>query len=99
VFRIRTFSDDIPWAKENFRLPHEMTFVDVNTSSSVHDDLRLMSACKHHVIANNTFSRWGAWLDPRPDELVVAPRYWGCTPDSSFPELFPANRVCVDNLR
>ena len=92
------FSDDMVWAKQNLRLKFRTTFVDVNSDSTAAEDLRLMSVCRHHVIANSSFSWWGAWLNPRPDKLVVAPKYWSCTLDSHFPEMMPPGWLCVENL-
>jgi hypothetical protein len=92
------FSDDMVWAKQALRLPHPTTFVEANSESTAEQDLRLMSACRHHVIANSTFSWWGAWLNPCADKLVVAPKYWSCSLDSYFPEMMPAGWICLENL-
>ncbi|HET8654370.1 MAG TPA: alpha-1,2-fucosyltransferase [Longimicrobiaceae bacterium] len=70
------FSDDIGWAKEHLRIPCPATFVAHNGEERDYEDLRLMSRCRHHVIANSTFSWWGAWLSTHPDRTVVAPREW-----------------------
>lgn len=71
------FSDDIPWCRANLPAPAgHVTFVDHTDAATALDDLQLMSRCRHHVIANSTFSWWGAWLDPQPDKLVVAPARW-----------------------
>lgn len=67
------FSDDPDWCERALDLGHPTTVVRGNAG---HEDLVLMSACRHHVIANSSFSWWGAWLDPRPDAVVVAPRHW-----------------------
>jgi hypothetical protein len=69
------FSDDLDWARDNLDLPHPVTCVEGNAGAPW-EDIRLMSLCRRHVIANSSFSWWGAWLDRRPDSVVVAPRQW-----------------------
>ncbi|MBL0727922.1 alpha-1,2-fucosyltransferase [Piscinibacter sp. HJYY11] len=71
------FSDDATYAHELFgSMGAHVQIVSHNTGEDSHNDMRLMSLCRHHVIANSTFSWWGAWLDARPDKLVIAPRRW-----------------------
>lgn len=70
------FSDDPTWARENFRPPQETTFIDHNGPKDAHEDIRLMSLCQHHIIANSSFSWWGAWLAKYPDKAVFAPKRW-----------------------
>lgn len=73
---VYVFSDDCDWAKENLSLPFEIRTVDHNNQSTAHDDMRLMAACQHHIIANSSFSWWGAWLNPSDQKIVVAPKQW-----------------------
>lgn len=83
------FSDDIPFTRNNLPAGIDAVFVDHNDDASSHQDMRLMSSCRHHIIANSSFSWWGAWLNPHPDRLVYAPKYWHLTADSYFPALYP----------
>jgi Glycosyl transferase family 11 len=75
------FSDDPKWCKEHVSSCSPMTFVDHNTAASNYQDLRLMSTCKHHIIANSSFSWWGAWLNRNQQKIVIAPRKWYASKD------------------
>jgi len=70
------FSDDMRWTMENVVITHyPATYVDHNTDAA-HEDLRLMYSCKHHIIANSSFSWWGAWLNDSAEKKVIAPKQW-----------------------
>lgn len=69
------FTDDPAWVRANLELPADSVFISEHTGSAV-EDLILMSRCSHHVTANSSFSWWGAWLNPKPDKVVVTPARW-----------------------
>ncbi len=71
------FSDDLDWVRENIKFDSENVYVDINyATNNPHLDINLMKQCKHFIIANSTFSWWGAWLSETPNKIIVAPRNW-----------------------
>jgi len=83
------FSEDIRWARRLLDDNPTYTFVDHNDALSSHEDLRLMTVCKHHIIANSTFGWWGAWLGKKEGQVVVAPRRYYLGVDRPNPDLYP----------
>lgn len=70
------FSDDIDWCKQEFTIFPNARMVEHRSKIGCHEDLWLMSQCQHNVIANSTYSWWGAWLNDNPEKVVVAPDRW-----------------------
>lgn len=69
------FSDDMEWVKENFKVERAV-YVTHNIGLDAWQDMWLMTQCKHNIIANSSFSWWGAWLGTYPNKIVVAPLHW-----------------------
>lgn len=70
------FSDDMEWVTTHFSKFERMIFVNVNLGDTAFEDLKLMSNCKHNIIANSTFSWWAAWLNQHEGKVVIAPNSW-----------------------
>lgn len=71
------FSDDIEWAQEFLKIELPHFFIKGNSwNKNQHEDLRMMSLCKHNIIANSSFSWWAAWLNENKQKIVLAPKRW-----------------------
>lgn len=70
------FSDDMEWVKSNLQMDFPCFYIDHNHGIDSFSDMRLMSNCRHHIIANSSFSWWGAWLNANPEKIVIAPKQW-----------------------
>lgn len=88
------FSDDLEWAKGNVRCESPVIYVDQNLNSDSHFDMQLMSCCKHNIIANSSFSWWGAWLNSNPNKIVIGPRHW-FSKDEAQAEILPEGWVVL----
>jgi hypothetical protein len=70
------FSDEIQAAKDLLGKQKKVYFVEENFQGNNHYDMMLMSECQHNIIANSTFSWWGAWLNKNKTRIVIAPEKW-----------------------
>lgn len=87
------FSDDIDWVKSNFNEEFPSVFVEHNQGSDSWKDMLLISKCKHQIIANSSFSWWGAWLNNNPEKIVVAPKKWLAKKEIDINDLLPSTWV------
>ncbi len=81
------FSDDPEWCKKNLKFTQQTTYISHNTDGS--EDMRLMKTCRHNIIANSSFSWWGAWLNENPNKIVIAPKQWFSHPESNTKDVIP----------
>lgn len=89
------FSDDPLWVKNNFKIQMPSTVVDINGPDEAHQDLWLMAACKHFIIANSSLSWWGAWLSDHSNKIVVAPHQWFLNGQISTEDLIPNSWIRI----
>lgn len=89
------FSDDPFWIKENLRLKFPYVFVDHNAGKKDYEDMRLMSKCRHNIIANSSFSWWGAWLNQNPNKIIIAPKQWFNDPKINTKDLLPQSWIKI----
>lgn len=89
------FSDDIQWVKGNFNITAEHYFISQNNNENSFEDLRLMSYCKHNIIANSSYSWWGAWLNNNSKKIVIAPKIWMNNPIVESNKFLPNDWVII----
>ncbi|HEY0030058.1 MAG TPA: alpha-1,2-fucosyltransferase [Bacteroidia bacterium] len=70
------FSDEPDWFRQNVKTQYAVEYITHNLGADSYQDLYLMSICQHNIIANSSFSWWGAWLNASPGKIVIAPRKW-----------------------
>jgi hypothetical protein len=88
------FSDEPEWAEQYLKLDYPCVYVGHNGREFYHDDLRLMSLCKHGISSNSTWSWWGAWLIKNPEKIIMAPKKW-FKASINTKDLIPENWVLI----
>lgn len=89
------FSDDETWTRENIKIEDSHFFIHHNSGEKSCFDLKLMSLCKHNIIANSSFSWWGAWLNQYPDKICIRPSKWFNDPAIDTRDLCPDNWIAL----
>lgn len=69
------FSNDITWAKENLKIKNAF-FIENIEKRPPHEDIYLMNLCSHSIIANSSYSWWGAWLSQNENHITICPKHW-----------------------
>ncbi|GAA4333777.1 alpha-1,2-fucosyltransferase [Flaviaesturariibacter amylovorans] len=87
--RYYLFTDDPAWVLEHLDIPGAEVVSGHHTKAHF-EDLFLMSQCRHQVIANSSFSWWGAWLNSNPGKKVIAPAQWFHEGPPDTQDLVPA---------
>ena len=92
------FSDDWPWTEANLEVGPDVVAVKHNGADRAAEDLRLMSLCRHQIIAASTFSWWGAWLNANPDKIVLHPGHanWLRIDNHDTSGIFPRDWVSIE---
>ena len=91
------FSDDIEWAKQNFKIKYPTYFVSDPNTLDACQQLMLMSECKHNISANSSFSWWGAWLCTNPNKIIIVPKKWFKEESRNTDDLIPESWIKLPN--
>lgn len=91
-FHVFIFSDDPAWVHANIRIPYASTVVSGRNIPD-YEELILMSLCNINIIANSTFSWWGAWLNSNPQKLVLAPSRWAVRGEHNHKDTVPSSWI------
>ena len=86
------FSDDIAWCKDNLHISRQAHYVE---GTKDYEDLMLMQFCQHNIIANSTFSWWGAWTNRNPEKIVIAPKRWFADENANKCDIVPESWIRI----
>jgi hypothetical protein len=86
------FSDDITWCRSQFGNTGQISFIEDESDKRSSQDLFIMSACRHQVIANSSYSWWAAWLKDSSGD-VIAPKNWFSDPSINTSDLYPGKWI------
>lgn len=92
LFEVFVFSDDPKWVQENLKTEFKTHYVTHNQDKN-EEDIRMMSLCHHNIIANSSFSWWGAWLNENPNKIVIAPKNWFKDTSKDTKDLIPLDWI------
>jgi hypothetical protein len=87
------FSDRPEQSKNLLKLSYPATYINQNSGEKDYEDMRLMSLCKHNIIANSSFSWWAAWLNANPQKIVLAPQKWFADKKFKIDDIIPAGWI------
>lgn len=89
------FSDEPKWVEENLHFEVPTFYINHNKGKQSYIDMQLMSLCQHNIIANSSFSWWGAWLNCNFNKIVIAPQTWLQHKDLDTSDLIPPNWIRI----
>lgn len=89
------FSDEPEWVQQNLEINHPFEIINHNKGENSFEDMRLMSNCQHNIIANSSFSWWGAWLNDNKNKIVIAPKEWYVDKQHDTSDIIPENWLKV----
>ncbi|MEI6528159.1 MAG: alpha-1,2-fucosyltransferase [bacterium] len=92
--KVFVFSDDKEWAKKNLQVSLPTYYVS-QPGMKDYEELLIMSKCKHNIIANSSFSFWGAWLNQNAGKIVIAPDKWNNKYDKEYRDLLPPDWIKI----
>ena len=91
------FSDDIPWTRENLKINNPIIYIENEAPEKDCEELILMSLCRHHIIANSSFSWWGAWLGTNADKITITPSRWVNDPSRDMSDIIPDEWIKIND--
>lgn len=93
--KLYIFSDDPAWVQANLTTKLPTEYVTHNQGQDDYKDLVVMSQCRHHIIANSSFSWWAAWLGNDPSGIVIAPNTWYTEASMDTGDLVPSSWIKI----